>query len=173
MLLATVNESVILSMLASDGRTDLFGQARVYDGSGGLVVTITLPHVAEGVYQVLYTPTIEGYYSLVYQLYFDSGHTIDAGYEHQGETLDVNSFRTNILRILGLVHENAVVDQQAYDIDGNLLQARIRAYDSATNATNAASVSPSPYTTGLQFTWQVEATFTGGALSKYVITRLP
>jgi hypothetical protein len=173
MLLATVNEAVVLSMLASDGRTDLFGQARVYNSVGGLVSTVSLAHVAEGVYQVSYTPTIEGYFSVVYQLYFDAGHTVDAGYEHQGETLDVSAFRTNILRILGLVHENAVVDQQAYDVDGNLIQARIRAYDSAANANAASAISPTAYLTGLRFTWQVDATFTSGALSKYVITRLP
>ena len=173
MLLATVNEAVTLSMLASDGRTDLFGQARVYNSLGGLVTTINLSHVAEGVYQSNYTPTAEGYFQVVYQLYFDSGRTVDAGYEHQAETLDVNSFRTNILRILGLLHENAVVDQQSYDGDGNLTQARIRSYNSSTNASNAAAVSPATYNTGLLFTWQVDATYSSGSLVKYVITRVP
>lgn len=64
MLLATVNEAVTLSMLASDGRTDLFGQARVYNSVGGLVTTINLAHAAEGIYQVQYTPTTEGYFSI-------------------------------------------------------------------------------------------------------------
>lgn len=173
MLLATVNEAVTLSMLAADGRTDLYGQARVYNSVGGLVATVNLSHAAEGLYQSNYTPTTEGYFQIVFQLYFDAGRTVDAGYEHQGETLDVNSFRTNILRILGLLHENAVVDQQSYDGDGNLTQARIRSYNSATNAANASAVSPASYNTGLLFTWQVDATYSSGSLVKYVITRVP
>ena len=172
MLLATVSEAVTLSMLASDGRTDLFGQARVYNSVGGLVSTLSLAHAAEGVYQVQYTPTVEGYFSVVYQLYFDAGHTVDAGYEHQGEALDVNSFRTNILKVLGLGHENTVVDQQVYDVDGNLQTARVRAYDSAANATAAAAVSPSAYVTGLKFTWNVNAEYSLGLLSKYFIVRV-
>ena len=172
MLLATVNEAVTLSMLASDGRTDLHGQARVYNSTGALVATVNLSHIAEGLYQSNYTPNTEGFFQVVYQLYFDSGHTVDAGYDHQGETLDVNSFRTNILRILGLLHENAVVDQQSYDSDGNLTQARIRSYNSAINAQNASAVSPNTYNTGLLFTWQVDATYSSGSLVKYTITRL-
>ena len=66
-----------------------------------------------------------------------------------------------------------MVDLQAYDCDDNLLQARIRSYDSPANATAAASVSPSAYLTGLRFTWQVDATYSGGNLSKYSIIRLP
>lgn len=172
MLLATVNEAVTLSMLASDGRTDLFGQARVYNSVGSLVATISLTHVAEGVYSVQYTPTIEGYFNIVYQLYFDAAHTVDAGYEHQGEIMDVNSMRTNVLKLLGLVHENSVVDQQTYDVDGNLQTARVRAYATAIDASNAAAVSPSSYNTGLKFTWQVNAEYSLGLLSKYFIVRV-
>ena len=172
MLLATVNEAVTLSMLAADGRTDLYGQVRVYDSLGSLTATVNLSHVNEGLYQVNYTPAAEGYYQLVYQLYFDAGRTVDAGYDHQGETLDVNSFRTNILRVLGLQHENTVVDMQAYNGDGNLTQARIRAYNSAANANAAAAVSPATYNTGLLFTWQVDSTWVGEDCTKYVITRV-
>src|SRR5574343_219934 len=169
MLLATVNEAVTLSMLASDGRTDLYGQARVYNSAGSLVATLSLTHVAEGIYAVQYTPTVEGYYSVAYQLYFDAGFAVDSDYENKGEALDVNSFRTNILRNLGLDHENTVVDQQTYDVDGNLQTARVRAYDSAANAASAAAVSPAAYNTGLKFTWNVNAEYSLGLLSKYFI----
>jgi len=172
MLLATVNEAVTLSVLASDGRTDLYAQARIYNSSNILISTIDLAHAAEGLYQIQHTPTTEGYFSVVYQLYSDIGRTIDAGYEHQGEALDVNSFRTNILKVLGLVHENTVVDMQVYDVDGNLLSARVRAYDSAANASAAASISPASYVTGLRFTWNVGAEYSLGLLSKYFITRV-
>lgn len=173
MLLATVTQPTTLSVMASDGRTDLFAQARVYNSVGSLVATVNLTHVAEGLHQGQHTPAVEGYFNVVYQLYLDAGRTLDAGYEHQGETMDVSAFRTNILRIMGLLHENAVVDQQSYDTDGNLIQARIRSYDSSANATAASAISPNPYTTGLLFTWEVAATYTTGALSKYSIIRLP
>jgi hypothetical protein len=171
MLLATVNEAVTLSMLASDARTDLFGQARVYNSAGTLVATVNLTHMSEGIYTAQYTPTIEGYFNVGFQLYFDAGRTIDAGYERQGEVLDVNSMKTNLLKVLGLVHENTVVDQQTYDVDGNLQTARVRAYDSAINASNAAAVSPSSYNTGLRYTWTVGAEYSLGLLSKYFIVR--
>jgi len=173
MLLATVNEPVTLSVLASDGRTDLYGQARLYDSAGFLSATVNLTHAAEGLYQAQHMPTLEGYFSIVYQLFFDAPRTIDAGYDHQGEALDVNSFRTNILKVLGLIHENTVVDLQTYDVDGNLTGARVRAYDSAANASAAAVSSPATYLPGLKFSWQVSAEFTTGLLSKYSILRVP
>ena len=90
----------------------------------------------------------------------------------QGEALDVSSIRTNVLRLLGLVHENAVVDQQTYDSEQNLTSARIRVYDTAANANAAAAISPTPYLTGLKFIYEVHAEYSGGLLSKYYMTRL-
>lgn len=173
MLLATINEAVTLSMLLADGRTDLFGQVRIYDSGGTLQTTINLTHSAEGLYQAQYTPGVEGYFNVVYQVYFDVGRTMDAGYDKQGETLDVNSFRINLLKVLGLVYENSVIDQQSYDVDGNLLSGRVRSYDSATNANQASAVSPAPYTIGLRYTWNVTAAYNSGLLSKYTITLAP
>lgn len=172
MLLGTPNEPLILSMLAADGRTDLYGRARVYSAGGSLDATVLMSHVAEGMYSALHTPTTEGYYNVVYELFFDPARTIAAGYEKQGEVLDVNSMRTNVLRLLGLVHENSVVDQQVYDSDSNLTGARIRCYDSAVNATSAAAIAPLPYMTGLKFIYEVHASYSAGNLDKYYITRL-
>lgn len=171
-MLATVNEPVTLSALAGDGRGDMFAQARLYNAAGTLVSTLTVPHVAEGLYQVSYTPTVEGYFSTIYQFYLDSGHTIDAGYEKEGESLNVNSIKTNIARLLGLAHENSVVDQQTYNGDGMLTSARIRVYDNATNAAAAYSIVPSTYNTGLKFIYQVQATYASGDLASYMITRV-
>lgn len=167
MLSVTVNQATTLSMLASDGRTDLFGQARVYNSLGTLVATVNLNHVAEGLYAASYTPAVEGVFSVVYQFYTDAGRTVDANYERQGEALDVNSYRTNILRLLGLVHENSVIDQQVYDSNDNLLSARIRSYDTAANALAAGA-------TGLRFTWAATGTYAGaGVLTSWTITTVP
>lgn len=172
MLLGTPSETLTLSMVTADGRTDLFGRVRVYGSTGTLLDTIDLTHVAEGLYTGAYTPSAEGYYSLVYELFFDAGYTVSAGYEKHGETLDVNGFRTNILRILGLVHENSCVDMQNYDQEQNLTFARVRVYDSTANASAAAAASPGAYNTGLRFQYEVRASYTNGLLSNYNMLRI-
>lgn len=169
---ATVNEPTLLAMLATDGRTDLYAQMRIYSSANVLVTTINLTHVAEGAYQALWTPTTEGDYSTVGQFFFDPSHLVDAGYEKQGENINVNTLKTNIARLLGLAHENTVVDQQTYNGDGLLLTARIRTYDSAVNASAAFSISPATYNTGLKYVYQVQATYSSGDLASYTILRV-
>lgn len=172
MILATVNQPVLLSLLISDGTPSLYARAQVYDSGNNFITSISLPNVTGGLYQANYTPITEGLFAVIYELYTDVGFTIDAGYELQGETLDVNSVRTNIQRVLGLLHENTVVDQEVYDSDMHLLSARIRSYDNASHAAAAYAVSPNPYNTGLQFSWTVQATWSGGVATKYNITRI-
>jgi hypothetical protein len=172
MLLATVSKSVLLSVIAADGRTDLYCRAQIIDSSGSPVTTIALPHQTLGMYGVNYTPSLEGYFNIIYQFYFDSGFTIPAGYESAAETLDVSSFRTDVLRVLGLAHENSVIDMQVYDGDENLTSARVRCYDSAVNASAASAISPTVYLTGLRFEYQVTASYSGSLLNKYNINRI-
>lgn len=164
MIQASLNETVPLRILAADGRTDLYAQIRVYNAIGTLVQSLSAPHLAEGVYATTWTPNIEGYYSLVGQFYFDSMFTADAGYEKTGDLVDVSTIKSNILRILGLQHENTVVDQQVYDVDQNLISARVRCYDSKANALSAGA-------TGLRFTYTVTAEYSGGLLSNYTMVR--
>lgn len=164
MIQATLNEAVLLQMLATDGRTDLYGRVRVYDMTGVLVADLVLSHMAEGLYSVSWTPDREGWFSAIAELFFDPAYTIEAGYEKSGEQIEVTQTKTNILRILGLVHENSVVDQQVYDGDENLLSARIRSYDTRANALAGGNV-------GLRFKYQVQAEYTGGKLNKYQIVR--
>lgn len=172
LLLATPNVATPLHAVASDGATTLFVQAKIYDAAGLLVTTIPLPHVVAGLYVASYTPPLEGLFTVVYRFFMDAGFTIPALYDAGVETLDVNSERTNILRLLGLLHENAVVDMNIYDSDENLTSARIRVYDSSANATAASAISPLPYLTGLRFEYTVTASYAGGLLKKYVINRV-
>lgn len=152
MLLATPNQPIPLTVLAADGLTSLFPQARVYSASGSLVATVNLSHVSEGLYSAMYTPTTEGIFDVVYQFYTDSGRTQTALYDKGSETLDVNSERTNIMRILGLMHENSVFDQQQYNAQGSLVSGRVRSYDTAANAALGGL-------TGLLFVWTIQATY--------------
>jgi hypothetical protein len=165
MLRATLNQAVPLQVLAADGRTDLFARATLYANEAVLTV-LTLPHIASGLYGTNYTPDAEGYISAVYELFFDSGFTAAANYDLESEMMEVSSDKTNILRILGLLHENTVFDNQVYDSGGNLVSGRLRAYDTKSHALTAGLP-------GLLFTWAVSASYTGGQLSQYLITREP
>ena len=66
-------------------------------------------------------------------------------------------------RMVGLLHENSVMDNTAYS-GGKLTSARVRLYDSPANATAAGA-------TGKLFEYQITATYTGGNLSTYLVTR--
>jgi hypothetical protein len=57
-------------------------------------------------------------------------------------------------RLLGLSHENIVMDQFSYDIDTQLLTARVRLYDSKSNALAAGAA-------GLIATYTVTETWAG------------
>lgn len=167
MLIASLNEPVPLRILAADGRTDLYGQIRIYNATGMLVSSLNIDHMNEGIYGTTWTPSLEGYFSYVGELYLDSMRVIESGYEKVAETVDVNSAKAMLLRILGLQHENTFIDNQAYDGNRNLLSARVRSYDSPTNATAAG-------TTGLVATYAVTATYDGQSrLNSYLMTRVP
>lgn len=148
-LRATLNEPVALQALASDGRTDLY--VRVTVVNPGLTVETTLypVHVMKGLYSVNWTPTSEGFFSALYEFFLDPAYTVPADdYANAGESIEVSSDKTNIERLLGLNHENSVLDQQTYDAARRLTGARLRAYDSKANA-QAAGLQ------GLLYEWQI------------------
>lgn len=161
-----------LSNVPSDGRTDLFCQAKILDSTGSLSQTVSLPHTLLGVYAANVNFTAYGTYTAVYHLYTDSGFTTDAGYNLSSENLDVSSFKTDISRLLGLSHENTVVDKQTFDGSNNLLTARIRTYTNAVDAAAAYAISPTNYTTNLLFEYSVVASYSAGLLSNYAIYRV-
>lgn len=159
MLRATLNEPVPLQIFVPDGRTDLFARARVFSAAGALVTSVYPLHQLAGLYTATWTPADEGYYSAVYDLYSDPGLTTLADYERNAEVIEVSSDKTNIMRLLGLHHENSLLDQQAYTPNGRLATARLRMYDSAASLAAAAATSPAGGTAGLLYTWAVTATY--------------
>jgi hypothetical protein len=161
---ATVNEALPLQLLAADGRTDLFGQVRVYSAAGALVTTINMAHVAEGLYNASWTPGTEGWFSAILQFYTDAPRTTPANYDKLGEQISVTSMKTNIQRVLGLQKENAVLDNIVYDGDGHAISSRLRCYDSKANALLAGG-------TGLLFQYTITVTYSAGILVQYEITR--
>lgn len=162
MLRATLNEPVPLQVFVPDGNPALFARVRILDVAGAPVTTLLPIHQTLGLYAVTWTPLIEGYYTAVYDLFSDAGLTLPSPYEASAEVIDVSSDKTNITRLLGLHHENSLLDQQTYSGAGKLLSARLRMYDSAANLSAAAVTSPAGGTTGLLFTWAVTATYDVG-----------
>jgi hypothetical protein len=160
---ATLNEPVPLQVLAADGRSDLFARARIHL-DGAFLVEVPLPYMADGVYAVNYTPDHVGYHSIVYQLFMDAGFAVPAPYDSEAEVLDVSEDQTDLRRIMGMLHENAVYDQQVYDGARNLTAGRVRCYRDKT-----AALAQDP--AGLLFTYQLTAAYTNGNLSFYRITR--
>jgi hypothetical protein len=153
MLRATLNETIPLAALVSDGNTGLYPRTTVLNSSLSTVDVLYPTHATKGLYSCDWTPAAEGYYMTVVEFFLDALHTVPASaYPNGGESIEVTSDKTNILRILGLNHENAVLDNQTYDGARRLTSARLRAYDSAANAALAGLG-------GLLFEWTVAAAY--------------
>lgn len=165
MLLATPNRPVPLHAIAADGASGLYCSARIFDASGIQVALIPLAYASNGLYVGTYTPTHVGVYTVMYQLFKDAARTQPAGYDQEAETIDVNDDRVNVSRILGLMYENSVFDQQVYNAQNNVVSGRIRAYDSKQNAELAGLQ-------GLLYTWSVNAVYNlNGQLTNFIIKR--
>jgi len=124
-------------------------------------------HISDGLYGIPYTFTTEGHYTVVYRVFNDSGFTSPATFDPAAESIEVNSDKTNIVRILGLTHDNVVIDSQVYDgVTGNLTFSRVRHYSSAANANVATGV-------GLLNTWNISAGYNGtGQLTQYKVIKV-
>lgn len=81
-------------------------------------------------------------------------------------------YHTNqtLLRILGLLHENSIVDNQQYDENNQLNSARLRVFDSVGNLPSSPGGNE---TTGLLFEYTITADFESlGILKEYKIARV-
>ena len=164
---ATTGEPIPLQVVLPDGNETYYVVATVFSGdtTDTTVTTLILQHRLKGVYSVDWVASVEGYYTVVYDVYTDSSATKSAGYDRDGELVEVTSDKSNISRLLGLQHENSIVDQQTYSNTGKLLTARVRAYETAADA-EAAGIE------GLRYTWAVQATYnTADQLISYRILR--
>lgn len=166
MLRATLNEPVPLQIFVPDGRADLYARVRIIDSAGASVDTLFPLHQTAGLYSVNWTPGVEGYFSAVYDLYVDPALMTPANYESSAEVVEVSSDKTNIARLLGLHHENSLLDQQVYNTNGRLTTARLRMYDSAASLAAASATSPAGGTAGLLYTWTVSASYDSSNQSK-------
>lgn len=84
----------------------------------------------------------------------------DSIHPHEFASESINDY---LVKAVGLLHENSVMDQTSYS-SGKLTGARIRLYDSKANALLATN-------TGKLYEYQVAASYSGGNLTNYTVTR--
>lgn len=138
---ATKDQPVKLAMVLEDGTMGLFPQAEVYDGVS-LEATVDLVDLGKGRYEGSWTPTAVGTFSALFSIYQDAGHTIELTpliYSREIEQIfvlqsNVDDLASQILRLLGLNLENTRIDKCVYDENDMLKSARLRVFDSKTNA---------------------------------------
>ena len=78
-LYGSVGTPVHLSLLIDDGRTDQYPQAYIYKaGETTTTAIVDMASVAGGLYSGFWTPTENGSYAVLFIIYYDAAHTIDA-----------------------------------------------------------------------------------------------
>jgi hypothetical protein len=134
-----VNSAVLLSITMWDGNTTRGVRARVFDSAGSAVAgsPFTLTHRAAGHYSGTgWTPTVEGTYSVSYEVYTDGTFaTIDPRYEWDSEIVEVRSIDQDLATLL-----TRVTATRAGNLD-NLTAAGIAGFvwDRARSSHNVAA----------------------------------
>lgn len=84
----------------------------------------------------------------------------------KGDTSSIPAMAVQLTRALGLMHENAVIDNTVFDGSNNLTAARMRLYNSKANALLAGGG-------GLVATYTITATYTGSNIQTYTVVIEP
>ena len=161
---ATTGNAVPIVMVLEDGTEDQFPQVRIYTAGGTTPLsTLDMPHKHLGRYEVDFTPSTKGVFSAVFIVFSDAAHTIEnIKFTREVEQIFVtddglDDLATKILRALGLLHENSFIDNTVFDAFGQLVAARLRAFDSAANVD--AATDGGSETTGLIATYEVVSVY--------------
>jgi hypothetical protein len=91
MLSATLSEPIPLQALVSTGASNLYGRVRLYNAAGALVETLSLAHVADGLYSVSHSFGTEGYFAAVFAFFTDEEMTTPADIDIGAEQVRVTS----------------------------------------------------------------------------------
>ena len=158
-------------MILTDGNEAHYPQAEIYEPGGAApIATIDLPHKAKGRYEGSWTPSSVGAYAAHFFVYSDDTHTVESiVYERAIEQIfvtqsDVDDLAAAVVRLLGLNRENSFIDNTEFDAFGQLINCRIRLYDSKANAETAQD--GDSYATGLVATYSMEAVHEGAGKLK-------
>jgi hypothetical protein len=144
-----------------------------------LSVTVTISEIGvTGEYKVLWTPPLGnlGYYNVQVindfnkEIWFGTYQVVNRLLQDMVQQIlnQVNTLNTD--RIRGLLHENAIVDNQVYDTANQLLSARVRVFDDPGNVPSTPGGSE---IIGLLHEYSVEAAYSAPAqLEKYILKRV-
>jgi hypothetical protein len=128
--------SITLSLPSGLPASGLFPRALIYDSADSLVATRDPTEVGStGRYtDAGFTPSAAGTFTAWWTVYSNAGHTVVSPFWHRDQDVFVvkGNFtaadRATIARILGLVQNNFMLDEQTYDSKGLLLTGRIRVF---------------------------------------------
>jgi hypothetical protein len=132
-----------------------------------LPVTISEIGVS-GEYCVEYTPPSEGWWKVEIHILFSGD--IMKSIAAVGVSADMTSIKADLSRILGLLHYNSILDNQTYDSDDQLLTARLRVFDTASNV---PAIPGGSETFGLKHQYIIEAVYSATNQSnKYTLKKV-
>lgn len=109
-----------------------------------------------GEYLLEFTPNLEG--TWVVEVFVVPTQEAFKTTVVSGGGTDVSTVVAQNNRILGLLHDNAILDNQTYDSEGQLLTARLRIFNDALNVPIAPGGSE---TVGLLYEYEIEASYAG------------
>lgn len=175
---ATVGAPVPITMILEDGVQNQYPQAEIYAAGGTVpLATVDLSHKAKGRYEGSWTPTAPGTYSVHFFVYSDLAHTIEnITYTREVEQIFATNYGKDdlaamIIRVLGMVHENAFIDNTIHDIDGQLVAARVRIFDSKEHV--EAATDGGAETTGLVAVYEMSTVYESkGQMGSYRMKRI-
>lgn len=102
----TQNVSYPLRLQLSDGNTAQYPSALIYNTAGTLVTTLSLSHVAGGLYSAAWTFPTLGVFTAVFKVYSDAGRTTLAAYDVAAEELKVEAAVPSTGAVQGLVPQS-------------------------------------------------------------------
>jgi len=160
----SVGDIVPLALLLEDGNETQYPQAEVYAAGGtSPLATLDLVHKARGRYEANYTLTAAGVRTVVFITYADTAHTVEnITYSREQEQLIITQYGIDdlalqLIRVLGLVHENAFIDNTVHDTLDQLVAARVRVFDSKEHC--EAATDGGYETLGLVATYEIATTY--------------
>jgi hypothetical protein len=151
-------------MVLEDGNEVQHPQVELYaPGATSPTAVIDLPHKVRGRYEASWTPPSADVWSAQFFVYADAAHTVEnITYTRSIEQIvatnsSIDDLSSRIIRILGLVHENAFIDNTVHNAEGSLVAARVRIFDS--RAAVEAATDGGSETAGLIATYEIETTY--------------
>ncbi len=161
------------------GLTPTFNVLKRLDTLADLGGPPTVHEISNGLYYFDWVWTTFADPNVLFQI--DGGGTIPSVEErYPSDVLSIQDLyldqaislvEVELLRGLGMLHENSVLDLTSFDVNNNLTAGRLRIYDSKAHADAALAASPGVYDTGKIGQYSITAAYVGVNLQTYEVAR--